>query len=218
MTFSPTFGRTFSPLFKPNSLAISGGVWLTGGIPAANCVAAWQAKGAASYDSSLIDLTGNGHVLSPSDYAPPWDAVNGWCTGRWRAGYTYYGLITDIVPQVGYSIAIRAVRVFDTGTKVFNSEYFALTLDFSIDGNLWARTNSGYGGTATEGVFVLSGGKGYIDGTLVKTLTDTNNSTNPLSIGRGDNPGSKIYIKEVFIYSSTIDAQVAALSAAMAAL
>jgi len=46
MTFSSSFGRTFSPTFQPKSQAVSGGWWLAGGIPTSNCIAAYQSKGA----------------------------------------------------------------------------------------------------------------------------------------------------------------------------
>jgi len=220
MTFASTFGRVLSPTFQPKSQAVAaGGSWwdLDGAIT--SCVAAYQPKGAASYAASLIDLTGNSHVLSNSDYAPPWDAATGWCTGRWRVGYTYYGLITDIVPKAGYSIAILCERLFDAATAVFSSQYFELTLDYSADKNLWRRTTSAYGGTAIAGVFTLAGGKAYIDGTNVATLTDTTDSTAPVWIGRGDGYNSKIYIKAVSIYDAALtSSQVSSLSTAMAAL
>ena len=60
MTFGSTFGRTFSPTFQPSSQAAANASWwLAGGIAAANCVAAWRAKGAASYAASKVNLTGN---------------------------------------------------------------------------------------------------------------------------------------------------------------
>jgi hypothetical protein len=44
------------------------------------CVGAWQAKGAASYAASLLDLTGNGNnLVDPGGAATPtWNAATGW--------------------------------------------------------------------------------------------------------------------------------------------
>ena len=55
MTFGSTFGRTFSPTFQPSSQAAAAASswWLAGGIDPANCVAAYQPKGAAALSSAL---------------------------------------------------------------------------------------------------------------------------------------------------------------------
>jgi len=61
MAFNSTFGRVFSPTFQPRSVA--SGVepwWLSGGIAAANCVAAYQPKGAASLEASYVNLANPG--------------------------------------------------------------------------------------------------------------------------------------------------------------
>jgi len=53
--------------------------WLAGGISAANCLAAYQPKGAASYAASKVNLANPGtYNLSDGAAYPTWDAVNGW--------------------------------------------------------------------------------------------------------------------------------------------
>lgn len=78
--FASPFGRIFSPPFEPNSLAKAGGDWwLAGGIDPADCVAAYRAKGAASYAASLIDLSGNGNnAIEVDGSSPGWDSSDGW--------------------------------------------------------------------------------------------------------------------------------------------
>lgn len=53
------------------SRPVSASSWWSG------AYAAWQAKGAASYAASLVDLTGNGKNLTEGS-APTWDAGTGW--------------------------------------------------------------------------------------------------------------------------------------------
>jgi len=60
MTFASTFGRVLSPTFQPNSQAVGGKWWLAGNINPANCVAAYQAKGAANLASAKVNLANPG--------------------------------------------------------------------------------------------------------------------------------------------------------------
>jgi len=52
--------------------------WLAGGIDAANCIAAYQPKGAADYATSKVNLANSGTYDAYEGTAPDWDAVNGW--------------------------------------------------------------------------------------------------------------------------------------------
>lgn len=82
MTFGSTFGRVFSPTFQPKSQAVAGtsSWWLAGGIAAANCVAAYQAKGAASYAASKSNLTLNTDydLTEVGGGAVDWATSTGW--------------------------------------------------------------------------------------------------------------------------------------------
>lgn len=53
--------------------------WLAGGISAANCIAAYQAKGAASYAASKVNLANPGtYNLADGAGYPTWNATDGW--------------------------------------------------------------------------------------------------------------------------------------------
>ncbi len=83
--------------------------WLSGGIAAANCLAAYTPKGAASLAVSYDNNAAPGNGLPDGTYdaapgtAPGWDAVNGW---KFVAASTQY-LTTGIVPADAYSVVIR---------------------------------------------------------------------------------------------------------------
>ena len=103
MTFGSTFGRTFSPTFQPKSQAASAaGWWLAGGIDPANCVAAYQPKGAASYAASKVNLANPGTYDATDGTAPTWDNVNGW-----KQTIAYQYLKTGIMATNGYSLIVR---------------------------------------------------------------------------------------------------------------
>ena len=56
--------------------------WLSGGIAAANCIVAYQPKGAADYATSKVNLANPGtlNLTDPTNY-PAWSASNGWDYG-----------------------------------------------------------------------------------------------------------------------------------------
>lgn len=93
--------QTSTPL-TTNVVATTTGWWLSGGIAAADCVAAYSAKGAASYAASKINLNNPGVHDATDGVAPTWNAINGW-TGN---GTTQY-LVTDIYVTQAYSMICR---------------------------------------------------------------------------------------------------------------
>lgn len=103
MTFGATFGRTFSPSFNSKSIAaaVAGGWWLSGGIAAANCIAAYQPKGAADLAASKVNLANPGTYNAFAGADPTWDAINGWI----GAGASY--LRTGFNLASGYSFIVR---------------------------------------------------------------------------------------------------------------
>ena len=75
--------------------------YLSGGILAANCIAAYQPKGAASLAASYVNLANPGTYDAAPVVAPTWDAVNGWVGDG-----TQY-LNTGVVPAANYSMFVR---------------------------------------------------------------------------------------------------------------
>lgn len=80
MGFKAPFSRPMQPPFGPGlqAAAASSDWWLTGGIPSANCIAAYQPKGAASYAASKVNLANPGTYDATEGLAPDWDTTNGW--------------------------------------------------------------------------------------------------------------------------------------------
>lgn len=79
MTFGGTFGRVIQRPFGGVPSSAAAGWWLSGGIAAANCVAAFAAKGAASYAASKVNLTGNAaYDISDGAAYPAWNVTTGW--------------------------------------------------------------------------------------------------------------------------------------------
>lgn len=87
MTFGATFGRVFSPTFQPNSQSSAAAVpwYLSGGIAAANCIVAYQPKGAASLAASYVNLANPGTYNAEPGSAPSFDTTIGWTftTSTW---------------------------------------------------------------------------------------------------------------------------------------
>lgn len=140
--------------------------WLSGGISAANCVAAYQAKGAASYAASKINLANPGtHNLADGSAIPGWSSASGWIgTGT---GY----LTTDITAS---SIKTAIVRYSISGADyqfLLGAYQNATTTGPSIgSGRDGSKREYNYGGMSapigllTTGVAGIAGGQPYLNG------------------------------------------------------
>ena len=212
---------TLSPLGRATAVASSW--WLSGGISAANCVGAYQAKGAASYAASKVNLANPG-AYTLADPAPPsWDAASGWTsTGSAR-------LRTGIVPASGYSIIVRfsgAVAGALVSAASFAPLYFECYLSSSARSYAaGAATRTAVAGGITAGVMAVAGPKGYLDGVEEVALPYTGAPSTDFGIffehfggGGGYDPFAG-NIQAVAIYNATLTAgQVAAVTTAMNAL
>lgn len=229
MTFSPTFGRVFSPTFKPNSLApaVAGGWWLTGGIAAANCIAAYQAKGAASYAASKVNLNNAGTNDAANGAAyPTWDASYGW---SFTAASLQY-LTTPITPASGYSMIIRYTDKAAGNTFICGEFYTTKVARFFINPDTAANA-VGYGSGSnlnvapklTSGVLAIAGQQGYRDGAADGAAIGNWTGTTPyqiyigaLMISGAAGNFATCKIQAFAVYNTTVSAaQIAALTTAM---
>ena len=170
MTFSSSFGRVFSPTFQPKSQAKAGGDWwLAGGVNPTNCVAAYQAKGAASLTASKVNMA------NPSTYnliemnTVSWDAINGW-NGN-GSGYFKTGITG--ANAVAWSMIIR----FSNGGYYGDSmAWGTITIGkrwaININMGTFARVYIGNmfdvaGAQMTSGIYSLAGDKLYENGSLI---------------------------------------------------
>ena len=169
MTFTPSFGRPFSPSFKPNSL--SGGgykIWYTldGLISAANCKAAYQPKGAADYATSKVNLANPGTYNATDVSAPAWDATDGWkFNGTTNALEIAITNMSAYGQNNSYAIRIKAPTkdgaVFgysQVGQHRFGINFWAGVLEAQNDGI--ASPTQAY----ADGVYIVAGNKVYKNG------------------------------------------------------
>lgn len=199
--------------------------WLSGGVSAANCVVAYQPKGAASLAASYTNLANPGTYTAAPGVAPTFAAATGW---TFAAESTTY-LNTGIVPASGWSFIIRFNGTADGGVPIGtykpNARFFVQlgsTVVVYASGSLVVVSPQ-----ATSGVLAIAGQQGYrngtADGAAISAWTDT--TTLSIYIGahsRSDTGIGSYYtgsIQAIAIYNATLSAaQVSGISAAMAAL
>lgn len=212
--------------------------WLSGGVSAANCVAAYTPKGAASLAASYDNNAAPGNGLADGTYdaapgvAPTWAAATGW----YSDGTKY--LNTGVLPNANYSVIVRFSGMQTNAYKTMLGSF--------TDTNRWldighytipassilmrnGNTNwiSGGGANLAAGTYAIAGQSDvYINGVGQSASLGTwsgGAGTRPiwifgLNVGSLSRPISG-YIQAVAIYNTTLSAaQVAAISAAMAAL
>lgn len=118
---SAPFGRVIRPPFGP-ALA-SERWWLAGGIPAANCIAAYQPKRAASYAASKVNLANPGTYDATEGVAPSWSSAVGW-TFNGSSQYLDTGI------------------VIPAGGKVYSFFEYSSDVDGAYDMSIWGATAS----------------------------------------------------------------------------
>lgn len=230
MTFASTFGRVLSPTFQPKSQAAGGKWWLAGNINPANCIAAYQPKGAASYAASKVNLANPGTYDATGGNAPDWDATNGWKFD----GVNDY-LDTGILPSQTWSVLIRySDTAFTSSTR-----YFMGLLDrdpaytrFYLSGTTSSISfgNGGqisYSGSSdrTLGVIGISAQDGYQNGVdVIDIPTDKTDYGFSIYIGCRNDSGTaagymNFYLQAFAIYNAALTStQVGLLTTAMNAL
>lgn len=225
MAFNAPFSRVVRPAFGPG-LSSASPWWLSGGVVPASCVAAYQAKGAASYEASKINIAHPGTYDAYDGVAPPWDATNGWKP-------TAHYIITDIVPLINqwsmivrFSNAVTANNCVPVGTFTSFSTAFFFNLANST------KTNFYYNGASlsksprsSSGVLAIAGQTAYRNGIAETGSIPVGSGTITskiylcaLSVPNSSNY-MRGYIQAVAIYNTVLSpAQVLAITTAMAAL
>lgn len=217
------------------SAPASGGWWdLNGTIT--SCIAAYQPKGAESFEASKVNLVNPAtYTLTNGTYYPSWSST-GWKFTS-NTSYALY-LATSIVPTSSYTIIAR----YSSNPANEQSHLIGTRSDnddtFSMCPRSWLGSANNYWFQGTSiahdsrnvglGVIALAGVYGYHDGDLAVTLTDTNSITYqyPFFIGTINNKGvmtantgCESIVSAVAFYSTILSAtQIANLTAAMNAL
>jgi hypothetical protein len=232
MTFDAPFRRTFRPPFG-TALSTANPWWLSGGIAAANCIAAYQPKGAADLAASYINLANPGTYNAAPGVAPTWDAVNGWIF----PGNKY--LKTGVIPVVtsqSWSAIVRASGITGTTNNyIFGCYVTAPTPDalFYIVSRPTSFTQFANGGVGKlflsrndpAGIFAMAGKNCYFDGLLLGSDTGGNGGTPALEIYIGcvnlnGSPSSYLTgnIQALAIYNTDVSSYNTPLYTAIAAL
>lgn len=201
--------------------------YLAGGISAANCVAAYQPKGAASLAASYVNLVSPGTYDAAPGVAPTWAAGTGWTFN----GSSQY-LATGVIP-VGTTWS--AFIQFSNRTSGGNRWLFGVlggALAFGVVPALFSGFIQYYNGNSVLGSAAVASGNlgvaglvGYLNGTSSGSITSGSPTyTQGVFIGALNSAGTpQSYIacnvQAVAIFNSTLTpAQVAILAVAMAAL
>jgi len=227
MTFGSVFGRTFSPTFQPSSQAAavaSGGWWdLNGAIT--SCIAAYQAKGAASYAASKVNLANAGtYDLSNGTAYPTWDTSTGWtftqANSEYLTGATLSGLAQDsftIIFHSSINASGKDKGVFDIGPVWLWYTY----KNTFIRGRYYTTSNTNYiPAIAGAAVYCFSNTAGYRDGEkLVDIATGTGTTSDTLTVGKSAGGYHNGTIRSFALYGAVLTStQIGNLTTAMAAL
>ena len=209
----------------------SSNIWyLASGIPLANCVAAYSAKGAASLAGSYINLANPGTYNLTTTSAPTFDASTGW-TFNGTANFLATGIVpnsknwTYIVAFTDASLITTdrcLIGVFGTNLCVAmypalgaDNQHYAYTSDAGAVASIYCRT--------AYGVMAKTNLKLFLDGYSDRAIADSAPGANTTQVLIGDlSAGAHQYysgkIQRVAIYNTTLtDTQILAVSRAMVA-
>lgn len=231
MTFGSSFGRTFSPTFQPSSQAAAGGWWdLDGTIT--SCVAAYQAKGAASLAIAKVNLANPGtYDATAVNGNVGWSVDNGFESSK----DNNYKLNTGVtVNSANWTFIIRFSNYVNSK---YNENLCGYWNNSKITGFRF-RTSKGVGnfanytydtynvvvdtdGSLTSGVVGAAGSTAYLNGSSVGTITQNESQDGVFYIcGRNYAENSLTVNTIAFaIYNSVLTStQMGLLTTAMAAL
>jgi hypothetical protein len=233
MAFAPVFSRPVSPTFYSSASV----VWyLSGGIAAANCVAAYQPKGASSLAASYVNLANPGTYDCTLGTAPAWDATNGWIfNGATNSRYLKTGIMltsTTWSAVVRFSsAALSTGAVFGHNGPSFDRRFAILT---NVGGTSiiyeYGRAADSSGlltitATITTGVLAIAGNTAYRNGSAETGNITTVAYTTGLDIyiGAWNASGAGAFfsgnIQGIAFYNSVLSAaQVLAVTNAVNAL
>ena len=224
-----------------NTLIYSSNWWEAGG--ATGTVAAYAAKGAASYAASKINLANPGTYglveFGAGTNNVAWSATRGWWFPGWKTSDNK-ALDTGIFPEIGvWTVICSVANCADPppnfsaafGAAVAGFKYLIVALQTPFVGK-GVRYYAPGGVTVLENissaaVYTVAGRVGYKNGVAVAWPTGTSAAASlSLKLGGYQEPGDTdirgpFYadIRALSVYNNTLSAaQVAAVSAAMAAL
>lgn len=225
--FMPPFSGVFQAPIMTTGGVVAVPWWLSGGIAAANCIAAYQPKGAADLAASYVNLANPGTYNAAPGTAPTFDTTTGWTFN----GSTQY-LIAPITPAAGWSFLIQFANADITNGNWHGSvssgggiKYFELCPGYANE------VYYAMGGLLNKSPSLATGNLGWRGQTAIRNGIDDGSIPagngvcvlNPY-IGNRNNDGSADRplsgkVSAVVYYAVTITSdQAIAVSAAMADL
>lgn len=205
--------------------------YLSGGIDASACVAAYKAIGAASAAASYVNLANPGTYDLTTTAAPAFAAETGW-TFNGTTQFLRCGITTGA--DASWSYIMRYSDLTTTGTRwLFGGGTFDNLLIIQQSGGeqFTLFHGAGVGGGAindpvlTGGVYGICGKVGYRNGVADATAIGAGalGAQTPIALGAGYYFGtlanfSAIKIQAFVIYNITLTTENVAVKAAMAAL
>lgn len=200
--------------------------WLSGDIPQSAVVAAYQPKGSVSLAASYINLANPGINNADAGVAPSFNTETGW---------TFYGssyLTTGVTPSSAQSFMFLRFTRPDTSRGLYMVAgsrtalgarfYLAPTDQLAYTYGVGIKINVS-GNYLTSGVMGIANSKGYLNGNE-KVSGDYSGNNVPIIIGAMNDSGTVGYFSDCSVFAVVIgsgslsSSQIAALSAAMAAL
>jgi hypothetical protein len=191
--------------------------WLNGGILVADCVGAYQAIGAASYNASLVNLANPGtYDLTEPLSAVGWNATDGWVgdgTNYLETGinpYLDWSIIVRVEPLVidnilaGIILADGAGESFGLSSTSYLGLPTELRYTFSNKGGGLGITKE-YDTNEHQHILGIVGAYSYFEDSLVDTGTPLFTGAETLAIFKGYD----VYhgkIKAIAIYNRTLSA------------
>jgi hypothetical protein len=212
--------------------------YLAGGVDPANCVAAYQAKGAADYATSKVNLANPGTYDAYQDLpaaVPDWNVNTGWKCG-YDAGVSTYVKTGYTPPSNGsHSLVVRYsydilppdLRTYP-GLAIDSGPGFGFGVWVTVEHVQYFNGNTVVGSAVSpnSGVVAVAGNSGYINGVIdAQGIASDSGIDYELFIGGANIDTAAIvgdivlYIQAAAFYSAVITAeQVAAITTATQAL
>ena len=204
--------------------AAAAGWWLSGGISAANCIAAYQPKGAASYAASKVNLANPGTYDATEGVAPSWNGSDGWIGNGSAYLDTGYASPSGASVIVRYSNAALNTKApcgaYDAANKRF---YFVDTVG-GVFGFRYGALSYNTGAATSAAILAMTPTGLYVNGSLAYSHSTTFTqfaSTNYILADNQTGAAANIFTGNLYAvawYDIDIAAYISALTTAMAAL
>lgn len=229
MPFSAPFREpNIAPIFTPGGAVIPW--YLLGGVTAAQCVAAYQPKGAADLAASYVNLNNPGTNNAAPGTAPTFAAATGWTFAAASTQYLTTGITPPYTATWSFAVQFSGVGAADSaalfGQLNTNSRHYILPkTSTSRQYTNGSVSPASIAGVVASGNMMAAGTKAYLNGSDEGvTLADGTAAALSIYIGAIHRSASITNyltgnIQAMAVYNIALSpTQVGLIAAAMAAL